>query len=76
MMTAPNQVDKEMSHLFFNLFELDPEDEQESFFMSVLIDISPKHEKHSTSLFSHEDLLMIGLNLPVHLGMEVKSIQF
>ena len=31
-----NQTEKKMDHIFFNLFELDPETEEDSIFMGVL----------------------------------------
>ena len=36
-MPSPNQTKKKMDHIFFNLFELDPEDEDDSIFGRILI---------------------------------------
>ena len=52
IMTSPNQMD----HIFFNIFELNPEDEEDSneedlIFMSFLSDISSKHGIYTMSLF-------------------------
>ena len=52
IMHSPNQIEKEMSHLFFNLLELDPEDKEDSIFMSVLSDIVSKYEINAIALFT------------------------
>ena len=49
IMPSPNQTKKEIDHMFFNLFELDLEDEEDSneellIFMSVLSDIDSNIE--------------------------------
>ena len=76
IMHSPNQIEKEMNHLLFNLFELDPEDEEESIFISILRDIASKNGADCMALFPYKDLHITGLNLPIHLSVEVKSIQF
>ena len=63
-MTSPNQIDKYTSRLFFNLIELDPKDEEESMFMSVLSDMMSKHGLDAMPRVSCEDLRIIGANLP------------
>ena len=65
-----------MNHLFFNLFELDLEDEEDSIFMSVLSDIASKYGVDATILFTCEDLCSTCLNLPICLALEVKLCQF
>ena len=65
-----------MNHLFFNLLELHPEDEEESIFMRFLRDIASKQGTDSIVIFPSEDLRITGLNLPIRLVVEVKSIQF
>ena len=75
-MPSSNQTEKEMSHLFFNIFELDPKDEKESIFMSILSDLASKHALDAIALLLHECLRRKGLNLPIRLAMEVKSIKF
>ena len=72
---SPNQIEKEMNHLFFKLIELDSADKEELTFMSFLNDLSSKYGIDSIALLSHEDLLSIGANLPLFLALEVKSIQ-
>ena len=39
-----------MDHLFFNLFELDTENEEDSIFMGVLNDIDSKHRTDDIAL--------------------------
>ena len=74
-MPLPNQIEKEISHLFFNLLELDLEDEEESIFMSVVSDIDSKVGVEAIALLSCEDLRSIGTNLPFCLAVEFKSLQ-
>ena len=74
-MPSPNQVEKEMNHLFLNFLELDPEDEEWPIFMSVLRDIASKHGTFDMPILSHEDLRRMSANLPICLGVEVKSLQ-
>ena len=50
-MASPDQTEKETSRLFFKLLELDPEDQEESIFMSVLSDIASNHGTDAISLF-------------------------
>ena len=75
-MPSPNQKEKEIDHIFFNLFELDLEYEEDSIFMIVLNDIASKHGTDATSILPHEDLRITGLNLPIHIAVEFKSLQF
>ena len=65
-----------MHHLFFNLFELDPEDEEDSILMSVLRKIVSKYGLCAIDLFPHGDIRRKGLKLPLRLAVEVKSLQF
>ena len=49
-MPSPNKIENEIDHMFFKLFELDPEDEEDSneedlIFMSVLSDIDGNMEQ-------------------------------
>ena len=44
-----NQIEKKMDHMLFNLFELNPEDEEVSIFMSALSDIVSKHGTESAA---------------------------
>ena len=75
IMPSPNQTEKETNHLFFNLIELDPEDEEDSIFMSVLNDITSKCGIGTIDLLPREDLHSTRLNLPDCLAVEVKSLQ-
>ena len=50
-MLSPDQIEKDRSHLFFSLIELDPEDEEESIFMSVLSNIASKHGINAIDIF-------------------------
>ena len=74
-MPSPNQTGKEINHLFFNLLELYPEDEEESIFMGVLSKIASKHGMYLINILSYEDLRSIGTNFTFYLAAEVKSIQ-
>ena len=81
IMPLPNKTEKEMDHIFFNLFKLDPEDEEDSneedsSFMSILNDTSPKYGINTISLLPCEDLRSAGLNLPILLAVKVKSLKF
>ena len=49
-MPSPNQLEEEKDHIFFNLFELDPEDEEGSISMNVLSDIVSKHRLNAIYL--------------------------
>ena len=80
-MPEPNQMEKEMDHIFFSLFETDLEDEKDSneedlTLMSILSEIDSKHGTDTMSLLLYEDLRSTGLNLPVRLSVKVKSFQF
>ena len=74
-MHSPNQIVKDMNHAFFDLIELDPEDEEEKMFMSVLCDTTSEHGTDAIALLSCEDLLSMDANLPFYLVEEVKSLQ-
>ena len=87
-MPSTDQTKKELDHIFFNLFELDQEDEEDwneenLVFMSVLSDIASKHRTYDIALLSHEELRGIiakeskqDINLPHYLRGHVKSLQF
>ena len=68
----PDQIEKEMNHLFFNLIELDPEDEEEWIFTSVLNDIASKRGSDDIALLYHEDLHSTGAIISLFLVVEVK----
>ena len=71
-MTSPTQIEKE--NTFFNLLELDLEDEEDSIFMSVLSDIASKRGMDTTAFFPSEDLRSTILNLPTFLVVKAKSL--
>ena len=75
-MPYPNQIEKEIDHMFFNLLELNPEDEEGLIFMSVLSVIASKYGTCTIDLFPYEDFRSKGLNLPIRLAVNVKSFQF
>ena len=61
-----------MDHIFFNLFELDPENEEDSVFMCALNEIASKHGIDAMCLLPSEDLRSAVLNLTIHLAVEAK----
>ena len=65
-----------MDHLFFNLFELDPENEEDSIFMVVLNDATSKHGMKAMALLEHEELYSTYLSVPIRMAVEVNSLQF
>ena len=67
-MPSPNQAEKEKSQIFFNIFELDPDDEYDSIFISFLNDIVSKLGRDTIALLPREDLRSTGLNVPVYLA--------
>ena len=77
-MPSLNQIEKEMDHVFFNIFELNLEDEEYSneeglIFMSVLSDIALKHGRYTIYLLPYEYLRSTGFNLPIYLAVKFKS---
>ena len=75
-MSLPNQSEKKMDHIFFKIFVSDPEDEEDSIFMSALNDTLLMCRADTINLLPCEDLRNTGLNLPIHLSGELKSIEF
>ena len=65
-----------MDYLFFDLFELDTENEEDSIFMGVLKDATSKHGMDSIALLEHEELRTTYLSIPIRLDVEVNSLQF
>ena len=57
VMPSTNQVEREINHLFFKIFELDPEEEVKSIFTSILTKKLSKDGVDAMILFSYEKLL-------------------
>ena len=90
-MPSPDQRNKELDHIFFNLFELDPLDEVDwnenhLIFMDVLSEMALKHGTCAIVLLSHEELREIlheikakarkkHTHLTVCLSSDVRSLQ-
>ena len=60
-MASPDQTKKELDHIFLNLFELDPWDEEDweekhLIFMEILSEMALKHGIGAIVLLSHEEL--------------------
>ena len=75
-MPSPDQIEKEIDHVFFNLLGLDQEDEEDSIFVRVLRYIASKQRIDGTSLFPCEDFRSTCFNLHMRLFVEVRSLQF
>ena len=91
-MPSTGQTNKELDHIFFNLFWLDPEyeedwNEENLIFMKILSDVASKHVTCAIVLLSHEELSEIlrkikskanmqGTNHHFHLSGDVRSLQF
>ena len=87
-MISTDHTKKEIDHIFFKLFELDPKDEEDwneehLVFISVLRDATSKHGAHTIDLLCYEEIREIksmsdkqGTNLPCYLLGDTKSIQF
>ena len=88
---SPDQTKKELDHVFLNLFELDPWDEEDweenhLIFMEILSEMALKHGIGAIVLLSHEELREIlrevqakaidKTNLCCHLSIKVKQLQF
>ena len=67
-MPSPNQKEKDMDHVFFNIFDLCLENEVDSIFMGVLNDIDSNHGTDTIDLFTREDIRSAGLNLSIRLA--------
>ena len=74
-MPLSNQTEKKMNHIFFNLFELDLENEEDAIFIGVLNDATSKHGMDAIALLKCEELLSTCLSVHVRLDVEVNSLQ-
>ena len=91
-MPSPDQTKKELDHIFLNLFELDPWDEEDweenhLIFIEILSEMALKHGIGAIVLLSHEELMEIlrevqakasnkDTNLLFYLSVDVKQLQF
>ena len=82
-MPSPNQIEKEMDHIFFKLFELDPEDEAKSIFTIILTIKLSKNKVGTMVLFPCEELRKIkaqagkkAANLPSYLFGEKNRFSY
>ena len=80
-MPSPNQTKKEMCRIFFNIFELDPKDEDDSIFTSILSRKLSQDGTDAAVLLSYEELGKIktkvdkkGTSLPSYLLGKIKSL--
>ena len=91
-MPSPDQIKKELDHIFLNLFESDPWDEEDwnekhLIFMEILSEMALKHGIGAIVLLSHEELREIlrevqakasdqGTSLCFYLSGKVNQLQF
>ena len=91
-MPSPDQTKKELDHIFLNLLELDPWDEEDwnenhLIFIEILSEMALKHGIGAIVLLSHEELREIlrevqakanskDENLLFYLSIDVKQLQF
>ena len=91
-MPSPDQTKKELDHIFLNLFDLGPWDEEDwkeehLIFIEILSEMALKHGIGAIVLLSHEELDKIlhevqakannkDANLCFYLSVKVKQLQF
>ena len=76
-MPSPNQTKKEMDHIFSNLLELDPEDEDDSMFIRILTKKLSKHGIGAMVLLPWKELCeMLDENLCFCHLRKIKSLPF
>ena len=73
-MPSSNQIEKKMDHLFFSLFELDPENEEDSIFIGDWNEGKSNHGMDIIALLAHEEIRSTGLRFTIRLAVEVNSL--